>query len=352
MSSKKKKILFSDDEDNSEELKANFEKALNKKQFVGEKGKMLLELQNTYNTDSRFRIDKKFKDDISIKKLPSSVKAQLYTKAKDSKEYSYDNKEPEIKDEEILQEKNKNLSILSSVLPNSAYLDHKKKEVSVKHYMIKRFDPLLNLGESAVNPIKVEEANKEKKEDNKIKLEKGVKVFNEPLLNPIYENKHQKEMKKREKEKLLNKAINEINDNMNGEVIINYERWKNSIKDSKQESFNLFGDSEEPKKDEKKEEEKEEVKKEKVSVQKEENEKDEKQLLKQKRKREKQKDKMKKQKEKEKEKKQKQRENEEKIAMEYKNDLQERYGEEKANNYFKYIEMIREKSKKGKVNKH
>ena len=80
-------------------------------------------------------------------------------------------------------------------------------------------------------------------------------------------------MKKREKEKLLNKAINEINDNMNGEVIINYERWKNSIKDSKQESFNLFGDSEEPKKDEKKEEEKEEVKKEKVSVQKEENEK-------------------------------------------------------------------------------
>ena len=139
---------------------------------------------------------------------------------------------------------------------------------------------------------------------------------------------------------------------MNGEVIINYERWKNSIKDSKQESFNLFGDSEEPKKDEKKEEEKEEVKKEKVSVQKEENEKDEKQLLKQKRKREKQKDKMKKQKEKEKEKKQKQRENEEKIAMEYKNDLQERFGEVKANNYFKYIEMIREKSKKGKVNKH
>ena len=38
--------------------------------------------------------------------------------------------------------------------------------------------------------------------------------------------------------------------------------------------------------------------------------------------------------------------------MEYKNDLQERFGEEKANNYFKYIEMIREKSKKGKVNKH
>ena len=33
MSSKNKKILFSDDEDNSEELKANFEKALNKKQF-------------------------------------------------------------------------------------------------------------------------------------------------------------------------------------------------------------------------------------------------------------------------------------------------------------------------------
>ena len=27
-------------------------------------------------------------------------------------------------------------------------------------------------------------------------------------------------MKKREKEKLLNKAINEINDNMNGEVIM------------------------------------------------------------------------------------------------------------------------------------
>lgn len=350
MSSKNKKILFSDDEDNSEELKANFDRALNKKQFTGEKGKMLLELQNTYNTDSRFRIDKKFKDDISYKKLPSSVKAQLSNKTQDSREFSYDNKEPEIKDEEILHEKNKNLSILSSVLPNSAYLDHKKKEVSVKHYMIKRFDPLLNLGESAVNPIKVEEEKKEKKEDNKVRLEKGVKVFNDPLLNPIYENKHQKELKKREKEKLLNKAINEINDNMNGEVIINYERWKNSIKNSEVGSFNLFGD-EQPK-EEKKETIIVEETKEKSNEEEEEKKKDEKQLLKQKRKREKQKEKMKIQKEKEKEKKQKQLENEEKIAKEYKNDLQERYGEEKANNYFKYIEMIREKSKKRNVNKH
>ena len=58
----------------SEDLTYGFEKALNKKQFQGEKGKMLLRLKNTYVNDSRFKLDSKFKNDINYNKLPSELK--------------------------------------------------------------------------------------------------------------------------------------------------------------------------------------------------------------------------------------------------------------------------------------
>lgn len=356
MSSKNKKILFSDDDDDDEEeqekMKENFERALNKKQFQGEKGKMLFDLQKTYASDLRFKIDDKFKDDISYKKLPSSLKSQIKSKAKETDEFSYNNIDKEPKDEELLNEKHKNLSILSSVLPTSVYLEHKPKETKTKNLLVKRFDPLLSLGDSAVEPEKyIEDKNKvnNKKEDNKIKLEKGVKVFKDPLLNPIYENKYQKEMKKREKERMINKAINEINDNMNGEIIIDYDKWKKGIQIKEEKEFKLFDDGGATP-----------INKEKTCITKETKEEDnklkdnenivnDKQLLKKKIKREKQKEKQKKQKEIEKEKKIKQKEKEEQIISEYKNEVTEKYGKEKANNYFRYIEMIRDKNKNKKA---
>ena len=66
-SPKKIKQLFSDsdNENNNQEddLTFGFERALNKKQFQGEKGNILLKLQNTYLNDSRFKLDSKFKEE-------------------------------------------------------------------------------------------------------------------------------------------------------------------------------------------------------------------------------------------------------------------------------------------------
>ena len=358
MSSKNKKILFSDDEDEEEQekMKDNFERALNKKQFQGEKGKLLFDLQKAYASDSRFKIDDKFKDDISYRKLPSSIKSQIKSKAKETNEFSYNNVDKQPKDKELLNEKHKNLNILSSVLPTSVYLEHKPKETNTKHLLVKRFDPLLSLGDSAVEPEKyIESKNKmnNKKEDNKIKLEKGVRMFKEPLLNPIYENKYQKEMKKKEKERMINKAINEINDNMNGEVIIDYDKWKKGIQNKEEKEFKLFDDGATLISSEKKSLTKEIIKKEiKEDNKVNENIVDDKKLLKKKIKREKLKEKQKKQKEIEKEKKIKQKEKEEQIISEYKNEVTEKYGKEKANNYFRYIEMIRDKNKNNNTNKH
>ena len=57
------KKLFSDSDDDvneknkkeDEDLTYDFEKALNKKQFLGEKGQILLKLQNSYVNDKRFK---------------------------------------------------------------------------------------------------------------------------------------------------------------------------------------------------------------------------------------------------------------------------------------------------------
>lgn len=358
---KKKKKVLTFDSEGEEPLEDNFNKALSKNQFVGEKGKMLLDLQTTYKNDSRFKIDKKFKGDISFQKLPSSLKSEIKTNLKKTNDFEYKDRTNEKASEEIQNEKNKNLSILSSVLPASAYLDHNPKEKSYKHVIVKRFDPDLNLGDYNVTPIEKKEDLKSK-DDNVVKLEKGVEVFNEPLKNPIYQSKHQKQMKKREKEKMINKVINEINDNMNGEVIVNYDVFKKTIQESKQNGgFKLFGGSEdESKKEEtqkisseknteknteKKKKEDKDYEKTEENIDHEENEKE---MLKRKKKREKKKEKQKVKKEKEKEKKTKKQEKEEEIEKKYISHLTEEFGDEKTQKYLKYIGMVRDKNKKKK----
>ena len=361
---KHKNILFNDDDNsiNDEEehkkMSEHFDKALNKKHFAGKKGKMLLELQSTYMTDPRFVLDKKFGNDVQFKKLPNVLKNELRQQMRSNeKEFNYNdtniNNNNE-QDELIKNEKNKNLSILSSVIPAKEYLEHKPKETQTKKLLMKRFDPLLCLGSCNIQPIEIEKEKKDNsKDDNKVKLEKGVKVFNDALKNPIYDKRTKKEMKKREKEKLMNKMINEINDNMNGEVVVNCDIWKQSIQDKAKGEFKLFGGGEEEvdgkcnKGEEEKKEERKETEKEKV----------EKSNIKDETKKDKDADEdgkvNKKKKEKERNKKQKllemkrkREEQNQKMQDMYETDLMERFGEEKANNYIKYINLINEKKKK------
>ena len=111
-----------DNKNQKDDLTLGFERALNKKQFQGEKGKMLLKLQNSYLNDSRFILDSKFKNDINYNKLPSELKETSNSK-KDLFDYADFGEEAE--DEDIELEKKKNMAILAQILPNSAFLEHK-----------------------------------------------------------------------------------------------------------------------------------------------------------------------------------------------------------------------------------
>ena len=322
---KKKKNIFDlidDNNDNNNDLEENFNNALKKKQFLGEKGKYLFDLQNSYN-DSRFKIDNKFKDDININKINSSLKDN-----NKNNEYSYNDNIKISNDEDIQNEKNNNLKILSNILPNTAYIGKKiNSEISTNKLLIKRFDPKLNFGKFGVQPIKVENKKENKIEKNKINLKKGVEVFKESL--PLNGKNNKNEIKnKYEREKEIFKKINEINNDMNQEIIVNYDIWKKGIKDDKID-FKLFEDENENK-------EKEEKKEKKLLDNDSDNENNIE--LKKKRKRE---EKIKK--EKKKKKKEKKIKKIEKINNEYVIDLKERFGEEKTNNYIKYVDLINKK---------
>ncbi len=339
----------------SEDLTYGFEKALNKKQFQGEKGKMLLRLQNTYVNDSRFKLDSKFKNDINYSKLPPELKDN-----KNNNLFNYEEIDKEAKTEDIELEKKKNMSILAEIIPNSAFLEHKSIDKPINKLIIKRFDPKLKLGNASVEAIKVEKKIKKEKEKNLVKLEKGVQIFNDRNDMEMY-NKYNDidKMKKREKEKLYNDTINRINDEMNQEIIINYDSWKKGILEKKDNNFSLFGDNNnnnnnqnnfslfgDNKKNENKNDDlNKDINKEINSDEKEkEKDKDEKEMLRRKKKREKQKMKRK---EKEKIKKEKIKEKKEKLKKkmenrnkEYEEYLRKEFGEEKANKHLRYIDMI------------
>ena len=372
------KQLFSDSDDekeeeneknkikkrkDSEDLTYGFDKALNKKQFQGEKGKMLLKLQNTYVNDSRFKLDSKFKNDINYNKLPSELKEN-----KKNDLFNYEEIDKEAKTEDIEFEKKKNMSILAEILPNSAFLEHKSIDKPTNKLIIKRFDPTLRLGSASVEAIKVEKKVNKEKEKNLVKLEKGVQLFNDRNDMELY-NKYNdiNKMKKREKEKLYNDTINRINDEMNQEIIVNYDSWKKGILEKSDNKFSLFGDNSNSNNNnnsnnfslfgnnnsniENKDDNNDDNKIVKINNDENNNKengvkkiKSEKEILRKKKKREKEKlrkkEKERIKKAKLKHKKEKNKRKMEAINKEYEDYLIKEFGEEKANNHLKYIDMI------------
>ena len=362
------KQLFSDSDENDkkeegnqnlkndeEDLTYGFQKAINKKYFQGEKGQMLLKLQNSYANDNRFKLDFKFKDDINFNKLPSELK-----NSKNNNLYNYEELDKEAKDEDIEFEKKRNMSILAEILPNTAFLDHKSIEKPINKLIIKRFDPKLKLGNASVETIKVDKKLKKEKEKNVIKLEKGVQIFTDKNDMELY-NKYNDidKMKKREKEKLISDTINKINDEMNQEIKINYNSWKKGIFEKNDNNFALFGGGDENNLNESTEQKNEkemEMKSNNENDSKKEDEmekkKSEKEILRRKKKREKaklkKKEKKKMEKEKMKNKKEKIKRKNEEINEEYKDYLVNEFGEEKAKKHLKYIDMIQEYKKNKK----
>ena len=365
-SPRKIKQLFSDSENDEsfenkninkeDDLTLGFEKALNKKQFQGEKGKILLKLQNSYLNDPRFKIDSKFKDDVNYKKLPSDIKESSNTK-KDL--FDYEDKEIEADDEDIELEKKKNMAILAQILPNSAFLEHKSVDKPINKLIIKRFDPELQLGNAGVEVIKNDKKdNKENK--GLIKLEKGVKILDDrndiELINKYYKYGETdiNKMKKAEKEKLISDTINRINDEMNQEIKVNYDMWKKGIQEKNDNTFSLFGNptnnsnnlNNETKNDD--DNNNNIIKEKEQNIDNNDDKKvlDEKEILRRKKRREKQK--MKK-KEKQRIKKEKLKLKKEKLEKkieeqneQYKNELIQEFGEEKTKKYINYINMIKE----------
>ena len=153
---KKCSDFFNLDDKNEHSEDDNFELALNKKQFEGNKGNMLLELQKTFKGDERFKIDKKFENDIETKKVSYGLK-QL-TDAFDGKDgitlnvkKTKTNKNNSLSIEQQLKdEKQRNISILAQVISNEDFLSKRPKNNNPNSLLIKRFDPLLNIGKEII----------------------------------------------------------------------------------------------------------------------------------------------------------------------------------------------------------
>jgi hypothetical protein len=202
-----------------------FELALQKKQFQGKKGNMLMELQKSYKGDDRFVFDKKFKNDVDTKLV--SRKLKNTTDVFDEQE------KKEIFKKEISEEKNKNMNILSSILTNEEFFTFNNKKPNPKKLIIKRFDPALGLGNDLI--IKKEE---KKVEENVIKLEKGVS------RKKNFENQNDyNRMNSKDKQRVMSKVMDEANKIFETKVEVKYDSLKNVFKKESKNNYCLFGGS-------------------------------------------------------------------------------------------------------------
>jgi hypothetical protein len=373
MSTAKKNIF--EDEDVEEEYDV-FEKALKKKAFDGQKGHLLMELQTSYKNDGRFMMDNKFKDDLDTRKVSKNVKqmSNAFDEYNKNKSYIYSShKGVHEKNVEIVNEKNKNMSILSQIIPNNEFLGtvQPKKYSNPKNFLIKRFDPKLKIGQDLVIQKKnSQEVKKEKESDkNIIKLKKGMSNTSEENLLPADKITL---LKKRDKEKEIQKTMNELHNQLEPKVEIKFDNWKSIVsgKDSQVDgnlAFSLFdGYVAKSENDKAKEKNKvKEVSKEINVNQKNEpkefafklfedtdnklsqdqKEKNEKMLLKKKRKQEKKKLKEKLKKD---EQKLAEKNKDEKVEKKLKTNLLKEFDDEKVDNYMRYVNLIREKKSNNK----
>ena len=218
---KGKRITFNDSDEEKKEKydpmhDMNFEKALRKNNiFSGKEGRMMFELQQQAKGDQRFGLTKSFKGDMNKEQVSKSLKS--ITDAFDEegsntktieKKGKKDNK-IYYEEEEIKNESRNNLSLLSSMLPNSEFLNMNttKKQVKASDLVVKRFDPFLGIG---VN-LQIENSDSEDELVSKIHTSKLNKGF-APLIQKEVVNKNNTKQSKQSNDKELANVINHIQD--------------------------------------------------------------------------------------------------------------------------------------------
>jgi hypothetical protein len=320
-------FLHINDVDEQEAIR-DFDKALQKKQFQGKKGKMLLELQKSYKDDKRFTMNKNFKNDLDVSKVPINLKNMSYAFNEKIVKGTYQEKDIDL---EIKEERNKNYSILSSILTNEEFLKvNNKKTNNPKNLIIKRFDPSLNIGNELVREIKSKEEVKAEKVKNTIKLDKGVGIRKK--------SKKDLNLTAREKDLAMRKVMDEANQIKETKIEINYKSFKSIFHTQEENNFCLFSNEvskKEPMKDVKTSSEPLEV------IESED-------LLHKKRLRTKAKNQQKKikRKQQKEEMKIKSKEADKDIEKKFKTTLLEEHEKDKVNEYLRLVNLVRSKNKK------
>lgn len=183
--------------------------------YDSKKGKLLLELQKTFKGDERFKLGKKFKNDVEFEKLPNSVKLankDLEFELEENEDEKFQSQKNKKNSIEI--EKDSQINILKALFPKERIKnDQKTKNNTSKNLIIPRFDPT----KPQTNELIVKETPKiaEKiKKGKKIGIDSGVDKKKKNLLkaDSILKKTIHKNEKKSEKAKVVKN--------------INYEAWK------------------------------------------------------------------------------------------------------------------------------
>lgn len=193
--------------------------------YDSKKGKLLLELQKTFKGDDRFKLGKKFKNDVEFEKLPNSVK-----QANKDLEFDLEDEKQEVpkhKKNSLEIEKDSQFNILKALFPQERIRnDQKSKNITGKNLILPRFDP----SKPHTNELIIKETPKiaaRKKKENKIRIDSGVDKKKKNLLkaDSILKKTIHKTEKIPEKAKKLIKHIN-------------YEAWKTLTQKTQTEEDN------------------------------------------------------------------------------------------------------------------
>ena len=175
----KKALDFKDSTNNDN----NFNKAINKNNIFNDKnGKIMFEIQQSNKGDKRFNLNKSFKGDININKVSKNILLRtddVSSKEKNSIINIKTNKchKNSIEDNSIEKETNNNLNILSSIIPNTDFLNmNTKKKISSDKIILKRYDPMIGLGLDLIETNNSNDYKLDNQSDN-VKVKKLNKGF-------------------------------------------------------------------------------------------------------------------------------------------------------------------------------